>query len=106
MEFSSKEDILVHVQAETRYIMMRIVADGDDLPELHSQMLAAQDVRKEYLFRFEFIQLTVRRHCVVSSQNTSIYNLPPLSLGLSWEDWIFEESTQRFARYSPAPDFY
>jgi hypothetical protein len=55
--------------------MIRIVADGDDLPELHSQMLTAQAVRMEYLYPYEFIQLTVCRHCVVSSQNTSIYNL-------------------------------
>jgi hypothetical protein len=54
-------------------------------------MLTAEEVRKEYLFPFELIQQTICRHCVVNSQNKYIHSLPPLSVGLSWEDWVFKE---------------
>jgi hypothetical protein len=101
MDFSSKEDSLAHIQAGTRYIMMRIVAGADDLPELHSQMLTTQVVRKEYLFPIEFIQLTVCRHCWASSQNISIHNLPPLSLGLLWEDWTPKSLLKRLVVIAP-----
>jgi hypothetical protein len=37
IKVSSKEDILAQIQAETRYIIVRIVAGGDGLPELHWQ---------------------------------------------------------------------